>query len=136
MAVVGIVILIGAYFVNQSDKADRATIKNDSFESVAVIEKLKRHSSYSHRKYRSRYRDIVYFYFVKNDTVFHKITFLKDKEIDKLGLQENQTFYLRVGNNDYDVFDVSFRSPVDTIIDKRLFEVQIYETGIHRRMVE
>lgn len=122
-------IFITAYFNGQQRKKRLST---ESFNTIGVIEKLRPNSP----KGRTTRKDVVYFYFVKNDTVFHKITDLTENGIEKLGIKKNDCYKLKVVKSDYGIFDIDFKKRKDTLIDKRKYKVQIYNTSIHRNIIE
>ncbi|NAS29918.1 hypothetical protein GTQ40_02940 [Flavobacteriaceae bacterium R38] len=97
-----------------------------------MVEKLKENA----RKGRTSRKDIVYFYFVHNDTVFHKLKNLSRGGIKKLDIKKNDCFEMRVVKNDYGIFDIDFKKKKDTLIDKRKYRVQKYNTIIHRYIIE
>ena len=81
-------------------------------------------------------KDVVYFYFVQNDTVFHKIKDLSKGVIAKLRIKNNDCFEMKVVKSDYGIFDINFNLKKDTIIDKTKYKTQMYNTFIHRNIIE
>jgi hypothetical protein len=73
---------------------------------------------------------------VKNDTVFHKIKQLTNGGIDNAGIKMNDCYEVKVVESDYGIFDIDFKKRKDTLIDKRKYKVQIYNTSIHRNIIE
>ncbi|RBP26931.1 hypothetical protein DFR65_1131 [Oceanihabitans sediminis] len=107
-------------------------LKNDSFTTYGIIEKLLPNSS----KGTTTRKDVVYFYFVKNDTVFHKIKDLTENGIKRLGIKINDCYEVKVVKSDYGIFDIDFKKRKDTLIDKKNYKNQIYNTFIHKNIIE
>lgn len=107
-------------------------LKNNSFTTYGIVEKLKPNFP----KGTTTRKDVVYFYFVKNDTVFHKISELTEYGIKNLGIKINDCYEVKVVKSDYEIFHIDFKKRKDTMIDKRKFKTQIYNTSIHRYIIE
>ena len=122
-------IFILIYFYGKKRKEK---LENNSFITYGTIEKLRPNVS----KSTTTRKDVVYYYFVKNDTVFHKIKQLTNGGIDNLGIKMNDCYQVKVVESDYGIFDIDFKKRKDTLIDKRKFKVQIYNTSIHRNIIE
>lgn len=60
----------------------------------------------------------MYFYFVKNDSVFHNLKEIPAKSIRKQKIMLNETFKLKVAKSDYGVFEIDFTERIDTLIKK------------------
>ena len=56
--------------------------------------------------------------------------------IDNLGIKLNDCFEVKVVKSDYGIFDIDLKKQKDTIIDKREYKVQIYNTSIHRNIIK
>ena len=131
LTVVGIIgCLTILILFNRKNRIEK--LENDSFETYGTIEKLRQNVS----KSTTTRKDVVYFYFVKNDSVFHKIKQLTNGGIKQLGIKQNESYSLKVVESDYGIFDIDFKKRKDTIIDKRNYKVQIYNTAIHRNIIE
>jgi hypothetical protein len=117
------------YFNGQNRKK---RLKTESFTTYGTVEKLKPNTS----KGRTTRQDVVYFYFVKNDTVFHKLEQLTLGGIDRLKIKMNESFEMKVVKSDYGIFKIDFKKRKDTIIDKRKHQIQKYNTSIHRNIIE
>lgn len=122
-------IFIMIYFNGQSRKEK---LETESFNTIGVVEKLKPNS----KKGRTTRKDVVYFYFIKNDTVFHKLTDLTNNGIKRLGIKTNECYELKVVKSDYGIFEIDFNKKIDTIIDKSEYKTQKYNTSIHRNIIE
>ncbi|MDX6748149.1 hypothetical protein SHK09_15230 [Polaribacter sp. PL03] len=122
-------IFILIYF---NGKKREEKLENNSFVTYGVIEKLRPKSM----KGRTTRKDVVYFYFVKNNTVYHKITDLTVNGIERLGIKINDCFEVKVVESDYGIFAIDFKKKKDTIIDKRKYRIQKYNTSIHRNIIE
>ncbi|WP_066219835.1 hypothetical protein [Formosa haliotis] len=81
-------------------------LKNESFTTYGIIEKLRPNS----QKGTTTRKDVVYFYFVKNDTVFHKITDLTENGIKRLGIKINDCYEVKVVKSDFGIFDIDFKN--------------------------
>jgi hypothetical protein len=113
-------------------KKRKEKLENNSFLTYGIIEKLRPNVS----KGTTTRKDVVYFYFVKNDTVFHKIKQLTNGGIDNLGIKINDCYEVQVVESDYGIFDIDFKKRKDTLIDKSKYEFHIYNTGIHMSIIE
>ena len=102
------------------------------FTTYATVEKLKENV----RKGRFGRIDIVYFYFIKNDTVVHKLKQIPVKSIQKQKIKLNETFRLKVAKSDYGVFEIDFSERVDTTINKKDYKTHKYNTLIHKNIIE
>ena len=107
-------------------------LTNGTFTTYATIELLKENQ----RKGKSGRIDIVYFYFVKNDSVIHKLKQIPVKSIRKQKIKLNETFKIKIAKSDYGVFEIDFIERIDTIINKEDYRTQIYNTFIHRNIIE
>ncbi|WP_298518799.1 hypothetical protein [uncultured Kordia sp.] len=103
----------------------------DSFITIGVIEKLKERASK-----RKGVEDRIFFYFVKNDTVFHRTYFTRPGKIDKHKIKVGDCFKLKVAKRDYAVFEPYFDNRIDTVIDKKQYKNHIYNTIFHRMKFE
>ncbi len=122
--------IITLLYFNRQTRLEK--LKNNSFTAYGIIEKLKPNSP----KGTTTRKDVVYFYFVKNDTVFHKIWDLTEYGIESLWIKINDCFEVKVVKSDYEIFDIDFKKRKDTMIDKRKFKTQIYNSSIHRNIIE
>jgi len=128
------IITIGIFIDKKKAKNQSEEIKNENFKVYGMVEKLKPHSLKG-KGLVSR-KDVLYLYYEKNDTIFHLIKDLPDGQIEKLGIELNDCFTIRVAESDNDVFDIDFNKKLDTLIDKNDFEYQIYQTDIHKNILE
>jgi len=118
------------FYFNGQNRKER--LETEAFTTYGIIEKLRPNSM----KGRTTRKDVVYFYFVKNDTVFHKLTDLTENGIERLGIKINDCYEVKVVKSDYGIFDIDFKKKKDTIIDKRKYQIQKYNTSIHRNIIE
>ncbi|KAF9657703.1 MULTISPECIES: hypothetical protein [Tenacibaculum] len=107
-------------------------LNKGAFITYATIEKLKENT----RKGKSGRTDIVYFYFIKNDSVIHKLKQIPPKSIKKEKLKLNETFKIRVAKSDYNVFEIDFDERIDTVIRKQDYKTQVYNTFTHHNIIE
>ncbi|MFD2567180.1 hypothetical protein [Pseudotenacibaculum haliotis] len=119
-------------FIYYNGKAREQKLKDKGFDSVAIVEKLKLNAS----KGTTGTEDIVYFYFVKGDTVFHKISSLHSGTIKRLKIKLNDAFLLRIVKDDYSIKKVNYKVRIDTFIDKRKYHIHRYNTLIHKNKIE
>ncbi|MFD0988466.1 hypothetical protein ACFQ1R_00025 [Mariniflexile jejuense] len=124
----------GFLFDSVKEKNKSEKINSGNFKVYGIVEKLKPYSA-SGKGIRDR-KDVVYLYYEKNDTVFHLIKDIPDKQINNLGIEINDCYLIRIAESDKDVFEIDFAKKVDTIIDKNDFEHQIYQTDIHKNIIE
>jgi len=99
LALFTIAVLLFFYFYHY-ETAKRTKLQQGAFESYATLEKLKENS----RDGKTDKVDLIYFYFVKNDT--------------------------------YSVFKIDFKERVDTTILKQNYTTQIYDSFIHKNILE
>lgn len=129
---VGIIIIPLFFVIRYNAKTRKEKLNNESFITYGTIEKLKPYA----RKGTNTTKDLVYFYFVKNDTVYHKIKHLTSGGIKNLDIRLNNTYEVKVVESDYGIFDIDFKKKRDTLIDKRKYKIQKYNTVIHRNIIE
>jgi len=99
-----------------------------------TIEKLKIGFRYGRRSFRKR--DVVYLYFMKNDTVFHEIHTMPRRSIKKYNLQIGDCFLAKVAKSNYGIFEIDFTEKKDTLINKEEYKNQVYKTSTHRNKIE
>lgn len=103
-----------------------------SFNIYGVVEKLEANKFDG----KTSKKDIVYFYFIKNDTVFHKIKNLPNGGIKKHNIQLNDCFEVKVAKSDYGIFNIDFEEKKDTTINKSNYKNQQYNSRAHRNTIE
>jgi len=116
------------YFANERNEK----LKNNSFKTYGIIEKL----SPRQHKGTTTQKDIIYFYFIKNGTVYHKKSDLNVNGIENRGIELNDCFEVKVVKNDYTIFEIDFDKKIDTIIEKDKFKKRIYNSRKHREIIE
>ena len=131
LALFTIAVLLFFYFYHY-ETAKRTKLQQGAFESYATLEKLKENS----RDGKTDKVDLIYFYFVKNDTVFHKLKRMPAEFVKKKRLKQNETYKIRVADTDYSVFKIDFKERVDTTILKQNYTTQIYDSFIHKNILE
>lgn len=127
-------ITIGIFVDKKKEESKAEEIKSGNFKVYGIVEKLKPHSIKG-KNFASR-KDVLYLYYEKNDTIFHLIEDLPDGQIEKLGINLNDCFEIKVAEPDKNVFEIDFNKKMDTLIDKNDFEYQIYQTDIHKNLIE
>jgi hypothetical protein len=133
--VVFVGIIIGGIFIDKKKAENKSDeIKNGNFKVYGIVEKLKPHSLKG--KGLVSQKDVIYLYYEKNDTIFHLIEDLPDGQIEKFGININDCFGIKVAESDNDVFEIDFNKKLDTLIDKNDFKHQIYQTDIHKNIIE
>lgn len=127
-------IILGIFFLwIYSVKINRKNkLEKEAFTTYATIELLKENRI----KGKSGRIDIVYFYFVKNDSVFHNLKEIPANSIRNKKIVLNETFRIEVAKSDYGVFEIDFTERIDTLIKKDEYKIQIYNTFIHRNIIE
>ncbi|MEM6685039.1 MAG: hypothetical protein AAF617_04505 [Bacteroidota bacterium] len=103
----------------------------NSFMTIGVIEKLQPRAS----KTRGT-EDRIFFFFVKNDTVFHRTHALDTGKISELSLNIGNCFEVKVAKQDAEIFECYFNKRVDTIIDKNQYTNHVYNTVFHKMKFE
>ena len=129
---VGIIIISLFLIIRNNAKNREEQLENNSFLTYGTIEKFRPNVS----KGKTTRQDVVYFYFVKNDTVFHKLKQLTLGGIERLKLNIYESYEMKVVESDYGIFEIDFKKRKDTIIDKRNYKTQKYNTFIHRNIIE
>lgn len=129
---IGLIILITSFIIYK--KIDRRNkLNGKTFETTAFVEKIAFHS----KKAKTGHRDVIYFYFIKNDTVFHNLKYLKDYESQKRGITLKDGFSIKISSTDYDIWQLNLDNKRDTIwVDKTLYVNQEYNTIIHKNIIE
>lgn len=127
-------VALGFFIDNRKEENKFAEINNGNYKVYGIVEKLKPHSP-TGRRY-GNWKDIVYLYYEKNDTIFHIIEDLSDGQIEKLEIKEYDSFLVRIAESDKGIFEIDFTKKLDTIIDKNEFENQVYNTTIHKYIIE
>jgi len=127
-------IALGFYIDNRKEENKLAEINSGNYKVYGIVEKLKPHTS-AGRRYGD-WKDVVYLYYVKNDTVFHIIEDLLDGQIEKFEIKEYDSFSIKIAESDKDVFEIDFTKKLDTIIDKNEYKHQVYNTALHKYIIE
>jgi hypothetical protein len=131
--IVGIITL--GIFIDRIKEENKKEIINNGPEVVyGVVEKLRPRVS-KNMSSRSR-KDVVYMYYIKNDTVFHIIEDLPDGQIKKLEIKQYDCYAIRIAKSDKDTFNIDFSEKIDTLINKNKFEHQVYQTSIHKNIIQ
>ncbi|MGH1383323.1 hypothetical protein [Kordia sp.] len=110
---------------------DKNKLANDSFKTVGVIEKLHPKKSIGKRS-----KDAIYFYFIKNDIVYHKILTKTVGVINNHKIKLNDCFELKVANSSNSIYELNLTKRIDTFIDKKLYQKHDYNSFIHRNIIE
>ncbi|MFK8038124.1 MAG: hypothetical protein AB8B74_07540 [Crocinitomicaceae bacterium] len=92
--------MVVSYF--QDVKAE--SLAENGFMTVAVIEKTKDDVLGG----KSQKRDLIYFYFIKNDTVFHDMKSLNWVGIHHYVIKVGNSFEMQVDASDYSNFNINF----------------------------
>lgn len=128
-----VLFVVTIFVFSQYNKRTRDKKLNElGFNTIAIVEKTKRNAS----KGTTGTKDLVYFYFVKNDTVFHKISDLHSGTINRFDINVGDAFPVRVVRDDYDIKKVDYSVKLDTFIDKGKYKIQRYNTLIHKNIIE
>jgi|TARA_R110002110_G_scaffold309364_2_gene522877 hypothetical protein len=126
--------ILGAFFllIYGVNVYQKNKLTKGAFTTYATVELLKENQ----RKGKSGKIDIVYFYFIHNDSVFHKLKQIPVRSISKQKIKLNETFKIKVAKLDYGVFEIEFTERIDTTINNDEYKTQIYNTFIHRNIIE
>lgn len=116
------------YFSNKrTEKLDKHGLL-----TFGIVEKLKPNQ----RKGRTTSEDVVYFYFVVNDTVFHEIESISLNDISNKEIEIDKAFELKILRDDYSVNRINFNKPIDTFISKYKFHIHKYQSYRHKKIIE
>lgn len=118
---VAIVAFISVLIVSRSNNRAKE-LKSNHFTTIAVVEKIEEDVMQG----KSTDKDYIYFYFVKNDTVFHDVVKLNWKGTENFGISINTCFQVQVANSDYSNFKIDFLKRKDKKIDKDDFALHVY----------
>lgn len=116
-------------YINGKNRKEQ--LANNSLMTIGVIEKLVESTS----KGVSTRVDVVYFYFVQNDTVFHKIEDFSEGYIEQRELKINDCFETKIVKPNYVVFDIDFNKRVDTTINKNAYRIHKYNSSRHEDFI-
>jgi len=92
------------YVTNYFRQKDAAQLKLDGFSTIAVVEKLEDDVMGG----KSQKRDLISFYFIKNDTVVHDEVYLSWVGIHHYSISIGSCFNMRASASDYSNFKVNF----------------------------
>lgn len=96
---------------------DKNKLANDSFKTIGVIEKLHPNKSIGKRS-----KDVIYFYFINNGIVYHKILTKALGVINSHKIKLNDCFELKVANSSNSIYELNLTKRIDTFIDKNLYQ--------------
>jgi hypothetical protein len=128
---IAIVVSLFAFYIIEKRAEKKFLLNTNSFKTLGVIEKLKENS----RKGKSGREDVIYFYFIKNDTIYHKIESTNKGFIKKENIKEGNVFELHVVKNDFGYFKMNFENKIDTLIVKNNNQFEVFNTFIHRNII-
>ena len=100
--------------------------------TFGIVEKLKPNQ----RKGRTTNEDVVYFYFIVNDTVFHEIESIPLNGIENKEIELDKAFEMKILKDDYSVNKINFDKPLDTFVSKYNFRIHKYQSNRHKKFVE
>ncbi|SFU55520.1 hypothetical protein SAMN05216480_10740 [Pustulibacterium marinum] len=86
-------------------------IAANSFTTFAVIEKLAPRA----RRDVILEEDLVYFYFEKNDSVYHKIKHLSVNGIKRLEIKAGTSYPITVSKSNYNIYEIDFTKSVPAV---------------------
>ncbi len=103
-----------------------------SFKAYGMVEKIDTNAFDG----KTAKKDIVYFFFIKNDTVFNKIKHLPNGSIKKHNINLKDCFELTIAKSDYSIFDIDFEKKKDTVLKKSNYTNQHYTSNAHKKLLE
>ncbi len=125
---IGILFSILFFYANKR----KEKLNKNPFITSGIVEKLRPNAS----KSTVTKQDVIYFYFVKNDTVFHKITTLSVGNIENKKIELNNAYELKVAESDNGIFQIDFNKKLNKYIDKKKYQKHIYNSEKHRNWIE
>ena len=125
-----IIILFSILFFYAYKRKEK--LNKNPFITFGVVEKLRPRAS----KSTITKQDVIYFYFIKNDTVFHKLTTLSVGNIENKKIELNNAYELKVAESDYGNFKIDFNKKVNKFIDKKDFNKHVFNSEKHRNWIE
>jgi hypothetical protein len=128
---IALIVGLFAYYIIERSAEKKFLLETNSFKTLGIIEKLKENS----RKGKSDYEDIIYFYFIKNDTIYHKIESTNKGFIKEKNIKKGDVFELNVVKNKFNYFKINFENKIDTLIVKNKTQFEVFNTFIHRNII-
>jgi hypothetical protein len=125
---IGILFSILFFYANKR----KEKLNENPFITFGIVEKLKPNAS----KSTITEQDVIYFYFIKNDTVFHKVTTLSVGNIENKKIELNNAYELKVAESDNGIFKIDFNKKLNKYIDKTKYLNHIYNSQKHRNLIE
>jgi len=100
-------------------------LQNNSFNTIAVIEKLKPRQ----RKGISGSEDVIYFKFLRRDTIIHQIEQVMSGEISRKNIKIGNAYEVKVVNTDYRIFKLNLETKID-------YQDSNWKSKIHKYLSE
>lgn len=113
------------------NKKKKDFLENDSFKTYVTIEFLKNNVNNG----AAGQKDVVYFFFKKNDTIIHKIYNGTSSIISNYNLKTGSVYEAKIANKDFGIFEINFENKKDTLIINDLNLFQTFEGKKHRRLI-
>ncbi|WP_053989913.1 hypothetical protein [Mangrovimonas sp. TPBH4] len=127
-------LIAGNFADKKKGESKLEEIKKGNFKVYGIVEKLKPNSRRG--KGLVNRKDVLYLYYEKNDTIFHLIEDLPNGQIEKLAIKINDCFPIKIAESDKNIYEIDFNKKIDSLIDKNDFKNQIYQTDIHKNIIE
>ena len=115
-----------------NNKKRKSVFDNEYTFKIATVEKLKEKAS----KGKTTRKDLIYFFFTHNDTVFHKIFHTGPGVISSLNIQVGDNYMLKVGLNETDIFELDLKNKIDTVLFFDKFLPHVYKSERHKEIVK
>jgi hypothetical protein len=132
-ALIGCVLIVFLIIMlNYSSNKRTEKLDKHGFLTFGIVEKLRPNQI----KGKTTREDVVYFYFIVNDTVFHEIKSIPLNEIENKEIELDKGFELKILKEDYTVNKINFNKPIDTFVSKYKFHIHKYLSNRHKNIVE
>lgn len=122
-------LLVYIYFNTQERNE---LLRNDSFETIAFIEKLKRNS----RKGTTTSEDVIYFNFQYNDTIHHEIYSTMTGTISGKKMKIGDAYNLTVVKSNTSIFKLKLESKIDTIYSNSNVKCHKFKSERHKQIIK
>ncbi|GAB7089704.1 hypothetical protein [Marinifilum fragile] len=119
-------------FIHFNHKKNKELLQNDSFKTIAFIEKLRPNQ----RKGITTSKDVIYFKYRHNDTVFHGIHQEMVGTISGLKMKIGDAHELIVARSNSSVYRLNLDSKLDTVFNNSTVKCHSYKSERHRDIIK
>lgn len=119
-------------FIYFNHKKRIELLQNDSFKSIAFIEELRPNQ----RKGITTSKDVIYFKYRHNDTLFHGITQGSVGTISGLNMKIGDAHNLIIARSNSNVYRLNFDLKLDTIFNNSAVKCHSYKSERHRDIIK